>query len=178
MSSVSTENEQKNNKNVADLEEKRLKLEKLIKESQKELKEIKRTQKSKQSKLKNKDKFKCEKCGNTLSTKRQLESHKENVCGKDVWSCHICDETFTSRGHLDKHINKCRKRKCPHCTKFSCANKKQLEEHIKSGKCQKIKFTCDICHKKLLSRNYLKAHYRRKHNLEEEEAKKKAYGTE
>lgn len=174
MSTDSTENEQENKKNVADLEERKKELEELIKKSQKELKAIKIKQKSESLKIGNKKKFKCDKCGNILSTKRQLESHKENVCGKEVWSCHICDDKFTSRGHLDKHINKCRKRKCPHCT-FICANKKQLQEHIKTGKCQNKKYTCDICHKKLQSRNYLKAHYRRKHNIEEEEAKKKAY---
>jgi len=77
MSAVSTENEQENNKNVADLEEKKKRLEKLIKESQKELKAIKIKQKSEKSKIGNKKKFKCDKCGNTLSTKRQLESHKK-----------------------------------------------------------------------------------------------------
>ena len=148
-------------------------LEKLIKEKQKLLKQ-KKKRKAKQSDSNNKNKLKCDKCGKLLSTQRQLDSHMLNVCAKDNWSCHLCDKNFTSRGHLDTHINKCRKRKCPNCT-FSCPNKKQLEEHIKTGKCEKKTFNCKICYKKLLSRNYLKAHYQRKHNIEKEEAKKKAY---
>ena len=161
--------------NINDNEDEEIQeLEKLIKEKQKLLKQKKKNKKSKQSEPNNNNKLKCDKCGKSLSTKRQLKSHILNVCSKDNWPCHLCDTNFTSRGHLDTHINKCRKRKCPNCS-FSCPNKKQLEEHIRTGKCEKTTFNCDICHKKLLSRNYLKAHYQRKHNMEAEEAKKKVY---
>ena len=64
--------------------------------------------------------------------------------------------------------------KCPKTYDYRTGKYKQLKEHIKSGICTRL-FKCHICYRELKSRNYLKAHYKRKHNFPPDEAEELAY---
>ena len=120
-----------------------------------------------------KTKFVCSVCGKSLADKAALKHHEYNICGKEEWKCGLCDRVCQSQNRLDIHMNACRKRKCPMCD-YRTGKYKQLKEHIKSGICTRL-FKCHICYRELKSRNYLKAHYKRKHNFPPDEAEELAY---
>ena len=116
----------------------------------------------------------CPECNNRFSTKRRLEDHSFNVCyQKKEWKCSLCNDVFISNRFLQKHQTICELRKCPNCN-YKTPKKKQLEEHIKSGICTRL-FKCHICFIELKSRNYLKTHYKKKHNFPPDEAEEFAY---
>ena len=120
-----------------------------------------------------KTKFVCSVCGKSLANKAALKHHEYNICGKEEWKCGLCDRVCQSQNRLDIHMNACRKRKCPMCN-YRTGKYKQLKEHIKSGICTRL-FKCHICFRELKSRNYLKTHYKKKHNFPPDEAEEFAY---
>jgi len=123
--------------------------------------------KREKNKLKNKDKFKCEKCDykfyDISSLKRHIKSIHDKV--KDFF-CENCDYKCSLNGNLQLHIKKVHLKIkdffCENCD-FKCSTSSHLKRHIKNVH-NKIKgFGCEKCEVKFFSNSHLKRHIKSIH---------------
>ena len=57
--------------------------------------------------MKEKNPFRCDICGYSLSVKYKLKHHVASVHEENrPFKCNICDATFSENGNLTKHVSK------------------------------------------------------------------------
>ena len=120
------------------------------------------------NKLKNKDKFKCEKCDYKTDVKSSLNRHIKSVHDgvKDIL-CPDCDFKCSFNGNLKQHIKsihtKIKDFECDICD-FKCNSKNYLTKHINRVHHEIRDFKCSKCDYKFKSNSHLKRHIKTVHN--------------
>lgn len=98
------------------------------------------------------ERFSCDKCSHTTSTKLSIERHMQLHLkpSSNLFSCSTCQKTFAKRNILQAHekIHLIQRPTfdCPHCDK-ALSSKTAVANHIKWLHKKKREFECEKCHK-------------------------------
>ncbi|XP_020294975.1 zinc finger protein 675-like [Pseudomyrmex gracilis] len=109
--------------------------------------------------------YKCQKCGNRFSTKKQVTAHEIVHSLLRPYKCLICDKTFTTKAnliyHSKCHHSECEKPyECQVCEKRLCTKQSLIEhEAVHLSLCP---YECDICDKTFKTPTSL-IHHRKRH---------------
>ena len=112
------------------------------------------------------NKYVCEQCPKTYSSRGALHSHKKSAHEGVMYPCDTCDYQATQKRDLTRHIqskHECIEYACDQCD-YQTGNKVELNMHVRS-KHYGIAYACDQCDYNFTKQSNLIRHIKTKHDV-------------